>query len=99
MPGGPRTVGVVLVQRLPEGRLEEELAKVEVPREPAVPVWAWTSLDATELAGELHGWAANPNGSNDGLRGLVVAVREFLPGYEAEFCGWVRAEHIRLRDV
>jgi len=35
------------------------------------------------------------NGSNDGWRGLVGGVREFAPGFGAEFLTWVRAEDIR----
>ncbi len=70
-----------MVQRLPEGRLEYELTKVGQPRNPPVPVWAWLSLDSQEWAGELFGWAANPNGADDGWRGLVLAPREFAPGF------------------
>jgi hypothetical protein len=84
-----------MVQRLREGWLEYELTKVEQSREPPVPVWAWLSLDGREWAGELYGWAANPNGGDDGWRGLVLAPREFAPGFWAEFLGWVRAEHVR----
>ena len=61
-------------------------------------MWAWLSLDGREWAGELYGWAANPNGADDGWRGLVVAPREFARGFWAEFLGWVRAEQIRQRD-
>jgi hypothetical protein len=63
----------VTVQRVQEGWLEYELTKVEQCREPPVPVWAWLSLDSREWAGELYGWAANPNGADDGWRGLVRA--------------------------
>jgi hypothetical protein len=86
------------VQQLPEGRLEYERTKVEQPRTPPVPVWAWLSLVSREWAGELFGWAANSNGADEGWRGLVVAPREFAPGFWAEFMGWVRVEHIRQRE-
>jgi hypothetical protein len=91
-------ISAVMVQRLPEGRLEYERAKVNQPREPPLPVWAWLPLDGREWVGELYGWAANPNGADDGWRGLVVAHREFAHGFWTEFLGWVRAEHIRQRD-
>lgn len=68
------------VQRLPAGRLVEELAKVEDRRDPPVPVWAWLLLDGAEWPGLLHGWSSNPRGSGDGWRGLVVVEREFAPG-------------------
>ncbi|HEX2074280.1 MAG TPA: hypothetical protein VHF92_10880 [Geodermatophilus sp.] len=42
----------------------------------------------------MYGWAENPNGAEDGWRGLVYAVREYAAGFEAEFLGWVRAEDI-----
>jgi hypothetical protein len=44
-----------------------------------MPVYAWLSLDSREVAGDLLGWAENPDGSNDGLRGLVLAPQEFAP--------------------
>ena len=87
-----------MVQRLREGALRYELSKVEQPRDPAVPVWAWLPLDDREWASGLYGWAANPNGADDGWRGLVCAPREFAPGFWAEYLGWVRAVHIRRRD-
>jgi hypothetical protein len=58
----------------------------------------WLSLDGRDWAGELYGWAAHLNGLDDGWRGLVLAPREFTPGFWAEYLGWVRAEHIRQRD-
>lgn len=87
------------LQRLDPARLEEELGKVEDLRDPPVPVWAWLVLDGAEVAGELHGWAEDPRGADDGLRGLVLAVREFAPGFHAEYLGWVRAEHVRRREA
>jgi len=83
------------VQRLREGRLEEELGKVEDLRDPPVPVVAWLTLDGCDREGLLYGWAENPRGADDGWRGLVSAVREYAPGFFAEYLGWVRAEHIR----
>jgi hypothetical protein len=88
---------MLVVQHLREGQLDFELTKVEQRREPPVPVWAWLSLDGREWAGDLYGWAANPNGADDGLRGLVLAPREFTPGFWAESLGWVPAERIRQR--
>lgn len=85
------------VQRLPAGRLDEELAKADEVRDPPVLVWAWLTLDSREVRGELYGWADNPNGADDGLRGLVLAPREYAPGFWAEYLGWVRAEHVRQR--
>jgi hypothetical protein len=84
------------VQRARE-RLDEELAKVEDLRDPPVPVTAWLVLDGCDRDGLLYGWSADPRGADDGLRGLVVAVREYAPGFFAEYCGWVGADHIRRR--
>jgi hypothetical protein len=75
--------------------MAEELAKVEQLRDPPVPVRFWLSVDSKDVAGELHGWAANPNGSDDGWRGLVTAAREFAAGFWTEWLGWVRLEQIR----
>lgn len=87
----------VLVQRVPPERLVYELGKATRVRNPPVPVTVWLVLDGCERDGVLLGWAENPNGADDGLRGLVVAEREYAPGFHAEFCGWVRADHIRQR--
>ena len=57
----------------------------------------WLSLDGAAHDGLLCGWAANPNGGNDGWRGLVYLVREFAPGFSAEALHWVRAEVISQR--
>lgn len=83
------------MQRVPAERLQAELAKVTDRRDPPVPVRVWLLLDGTEVDGVLHGWATNPNGGDDGLRGLVVAVREYAPGFFAEYCGWQLASSIR----
>jgi hypothetical protein len=91
------TGAVHIVQRLRPGALDHELAKVEAPRDPPVPVTVWLSLDGCAWNGELFGWAANPNGANDGWRGLVLAPREFAPGFWAEYLGWARAEYISPR--
>lgn len=85
-----------ITEHLAPGRLEQELAKVEQRRDPPVAVWALR--DGVEVAGELHGWAENPRGSNDGWRGLVQGVREYAPGFWAEYLSWVRAEQVRERD-
>jgi hypothetical protein len=64
--------------------------------DPLVSVTVAHRFDSV-LDGLLYGWAANPNGANDGWRGLVSGVREFAPGYEAEFLTWVRAEDVKQR--
>ena len=87
-----------MVEHLREGRLEQELAKVEDRRDPPVPVIAWLLLDGAEHDGLLLGWSANPNGSDDGWRGLVRLVREFAPGFWTEALHWVPAEQIRQRQ-
>jgi hypothetical protein len=86
-------------QPLPPERLQEEMRKVEQRRDPPVPVWFWLSVDSKEVAGELHGWAANPNGSDDGWRGLVTARREYASGFWTDWIGWVRQERIRQRGA
>lgn len=83
----------VIVEHLREGQLDYELALCEEWREPPVPVTV-RFLDEWHDA-LLYGWAANPRGANDGWRGLVSGVREFAPGFHAEFLTWVRAENIR----
>lgn len=85
------------MQRVTPERLADELEKVEQRRDPPVPVWFRRSVDSEEVAGELHGWASNPNGSDDGWRGLVTAPREYAPGFWTEWVGWVRQESIRQR--
>jgi hypothetical protein len=86
------------MKRQPPERIAEECEKVTDRRDPPVPVWVWLTLDGREWAGELLGWADNPNGADDGLRGLVLAPREYAAGFWAEYLGWVRAEHIRRRE-
>ncbi len=88
----------MLTERLSQERLENELGKADELREPPVPVVAWLAVDAQHHAGLLYGWAENPNGADDGWRGLVYAVREYAAGFEAEFLGWVRAEDITRDD-
>ena len=85
------------VQRLPDGRLEYELAKVTDRRDPPVEVTAWLLLDGQEWDGELFGWSLNPHGGADGLRGLVKLVREYAPGFWAETLLWVPADQVRPR--
>ena len=84
-------------QRLPPGRLDEELAKAEELRDPPVPVTVWLLLDGREWDGELLGWSQNPLGGDDGLRGLCVLAREYAPGFWTEVLLWVPAEAIRRR--
>ena len=85
------------MEHLRNGQLDYELDKCDELREPPVPVTAWLLLDSGAHDGLLYGWAADPNGADDGWRGLVGGVREYAPGFEAEFLGWVRVEHIRQR--
>ena len=87
------------MQRMPRERIDEELAKADELRDPPVPVWARVMLGEPDLAGELYGWAANPNGADDGWRGLVLAPRQYAPGFWAEFLGWVSGDHIRKRPA
>lgn len=85
------------MEHLRDGQLEYELDKCDELREPPVPVTAWLLVDSATHDGLLYGWAANPNGANDGWRGLVGGVREFAPGFAAEFLIWVRAEDVARR--
>jgi hypothetical protein len=87
----------VPVQSLRPDLLEEQLDKLDEVREPPVPVTAWLLLDERNWDGELLGWAANPNGADDGWCGLVRLTREYAPGFWAEGVFWVRAERINLR--
>lgn len=88
---------MAVVEHLREGKLDYELTKLDERRDPPVPVTALLLFDCPEVDGLLYGWSTNPNGAGDGWRGLVRGVREFAPGFEAEFLTWVRAEHIRQR--
>lgn len=83
------------VQQLPDGRLDHELGKVTQPRTPPIPVIVWLHVDGAEHEALLHGWAANPNGADDGWRGLCVGAREYAAGYWTGFCMWVPAEKVR----
>lgn len=85
------------MQRLSCERIELELAKADEVRNPPVPVWAWLTREAREVAGHLLGWADDPNGAVEGRCGLVRAVGKIECGYWAEYLCWVRAEHIRQR--
>lgn len=87
----------VIVEHLRDGQLEYELDKCDELRTPPVPVTAWLHVDGAVHDCLLYGWAANPNGSNDGWRGLAYGVREFASGFDAEFLIWVRAEAITRR--
>jgi hypothetical protein len=87
----------VIVEHLREGQLDYELDKRDELQEPSVPVTAWLLVHGAAHDGLLYGWAANPNGGDDGWRGLIGGVREFAPGFAAEFLFWVRAEDIAQR--
>jgi hypothetical protein len=84
----------VIVEHLREGQLEYELDKCDELRDPPVPVTAWLHIDSAAHDGLLYGWSANPNGANDGWRGLIFLIREFAPGFSAKLLTWVRAEGI-----
>lgn len=86
----------MIVEHLREGRLDYELDQCDELREPPVPVIV-RFLDEWHDA-ELHGWAQNPRGANDGWRDLVGGVRTFAPGFEAELLSSVRAENTRKRN-
>lgn len=60
------------------------LPRITVPM--PVRVTAWLLLDSAAHHGLLYGW-----------RGPVAGVREFAPGFAAEFLAWVRAEDVRQR--
>ena len=66
-------------------------------RDPPVPVRVWLLIDGREWDGELLGWAPNPRGGDDGLRGLCLVVREFAPGFHAEGLHWVPVHDVRQR--
>ncbi len=63
-----------------------------------MPVVAWLAVDGQNHECLLYGWAENPNGADDGWRGLVYAVREYAAGFKAAYLGWVRAEDITRAD-
>lgn len=86
---------MVITEHLAPGRLERELGKVEDRREPPVPVLVRTTLPGRLVDVALLGWAHAPNGS-PGLYGLVRGLREYAPGFWAEFLWWRRAEELRV---
>jgi hypothetical protein len=88
---------MAVVEHLRGDQLDHELGKVEDLRDPPIPVMAWLLLDGAEHEGLLYGLAENPNGANDGWRGLVQLTREFAPGFWAQGLHWVPAERIRQR--
>jgi hypothetical protein len=91
--------GRMLTGRVSAERWDRALDEVLDPRDPPVPVEVWLGMDARWWDGELHGWAPNPNGSSDELRGLVRGVREYAPGFWAEFLTWATIERVRQRDA
>ena len=86
-----------VTEHLSAERLEQALGEVTDPREPPVPVQVWLGADARWWDGELHGWGTNPNGSSGELRGMVTGVREYAPGFWAEFLTWATVERVRQR--
>lgn len=89
----------VLTGRVSAERRDAALEEVTDPREPPVPVEVFLGLDARWWDGELHGWAPNPNGSSEELRGLVTGVREYAPGFWAEFLTWATTDRVRQRPA
>lgn len=77
----------MLVEHVPPERWARELARVTDRRDPPVAVSVWLLLDGRAWEGRLHGWAVDPLGAG-GLMGLVFLVREFTPGFEAEYLHW-----------
>ena len=90
--------GRLLTGRVSPERRDAALDEVTDPRDPSVPVEVWLGLDARWWDGELHGWAPNPHGSSEELRGLVTGVREYAPGFFAEFLTWATVERVRRRE-
>jgi hypothetical protein len=86
---------VVITEHLHPGQLERELGKVEDRREPPVPVLVRTTLPGQLVDVALLGWAHGPNGA-PGLYGLVRGLREYAPGFWAEFLWWQSAEDLRV---
>lgn len=83
-----------ITEHLRDGELEEELAKLDEPRDPPVPVAVRPLHEGETVDVVLHGWARNPRGA-EGMWGLVTGVREHAPGFWAEFCWWLSSENIR----
>ena len=77
-------------------RLEDELRRICVRRNPPVEVIVSRPLDDEEWPGLLHGWA-NDVTDDRGLRGLVSYRREYAPGFWTEVVAWESAEHFRRR--
>lgn len=94
--GGPTVPSVPVTEHLREGELEQELARVEDRRDPPVPVIVRTLLPGELVDVELLGWARAPRGA-EGIWGLVRGLREYAPGFWAEFLWWTAADSIRLR--
>lgn len=87
---------MAITEHLRAGQLERELGKVEDRREPPLPVLVRTTLPGELRDVELLGWAHAPNGA-PGLYGLVRGLREYSPGFWAEFLWWHTAEDVRVR--
>lgn len=85
---------VVVTEHLVPGRLVRELRKVEYLRDPPVPVEVRRLLPGQQCGTVLLGWAHAPNGAG-GLYGLVWGLREYAPGFWAEFLWWAAVDAIR----
>ena len=86
-----------MTEHLTDDQRYRALDQVTDPREPPVPVEVFLGLDARWWDGELHGWGPNPNGSDGTLRGLVFGVREYAPGFWAEFVTWATVDRVPPR--
>ena len=71
-------------------RLEDELRRVSVRRDPPVEVIASRLLDNEEWPGLLYGWAHDVT-DDRGLRGLVSYRREYAPGLWTDVVFWASA--------
>ncbi len=80
----------------PMPRLEDELCRVSVRRDPPIEVIVSRPLDNEKWPGLLYGWAHDVT-DDRGLRGLVSYRREYAPGLWTDVVSWASAEQIRRR--
>lgn len=86
----------MITEHLQPDQLEYELGLVEHRRDPPVPVEVRSLHPGATRDVVLYGWARNPRGAA-GMWGLVTGLREYAPGFLAEFCWWTSSENIRPR--
>lgn len=82
-------------RRVDPNRLAHELRKLNDPHRPPVPVKA-TLPDAKSSLGLLLGWCPNRTGHDRALRGLILVIREYAPGFTEDWLGWLTADRIDL---